>query len=114
MNFTNFFKKIYKLSFPTINMAKKRGMSERKEAWFRIIVLILSGIILTIWKVLIIILAIINWLVVVFSGKRNKGMANFCEYWNTESYKFARYLTFVNNARPFPFSDLERISKFEK
>jgi len=95
-------------------MPKKQGMSERKEAWFRIIVLIISGIILGIWKILVVILAIINWLVVVFSGKRSKGMAEFCEYWNSESYKFFRYLTFVNNKRPFPFSDLERISKFEK
>jgi hypothetical protein len=40
-------------------------------------------------------------------------MAEFSEYWNTELYKYARYLTFVTNDRPFPFSDLERISKFK-
>jgi sorbitol-specific phosphotransferase system component IIC len=89
-------------------------MSERKEAWFRIIVAIISGIILGIWGHLIVILAIINWLIAVFSGKRNKGVAEFCEYWNTEYYKFIRYLTFVNNKRPFPFSELQRFSKFEK
>ena len=94
-------------------MANKK-MSERKEAWFRIIVLIVSGIILGVWKVLIVIFAIVNWLIVVFSGKRNKGMAELCEYWNTEIYKYIRYLTFVSNARPFPFSDAERISKFGK
>ncbi len=93
-------------------MAKKR--SEKKEAWFRIIVLIVTGIILGVWKVLITILAVINWLIVVFSGKRNKGLAEFSEYWNTETYKFLRYLTFVSNRRPFPFSDMERMSKFEK
>lgn len=86
--------------------------SERKEAWFRIIVIIISGIILSLWKIVIAILAIINWFIVVFSGKRNKDMANFSEYWNTESYKFTRYLTSVSNKRPFPFSSSERISKF--
>ena len=88
--------------------------SERKEAWFRIIVAIVSGIILGVWKALIIILGIVNWLIVVFSGKRNKELAEFSEYWNTETYKFIRYLTFVSNKRPFPFTSMERISKFEK
>lgn len=93
-------------------MAKKR--SEKKEAWFRILVLIVTGIILGIWKALIVILGIVNWLIVVFSGKRNKALAEFSEYWNTEMYKFLRYLTFVSNRRPFPFSDMEKMSKFER
>lgn len=86
--------------------------SERKEAWFRIIVVIVSGIILGVLKTLVAILAIINWLITIFSGKRNKEIAEFCEYWNTETYKFLRYLTFVSNKRPFPFSEIERMSKF--
>ena len=93
-------------------MAKK--MSERKETWFRIIVGIISGIILGLWKIIIVVLGIINWLITVFSGKRNKDIANFCEYWNTETYKYIRYLTFVTNTRPFPFTNVERISKFER
>ncbi len=89
-------------------------MSERKEAWFRILVAIISGIILAIWRYLVFILAVVNWLIVVFSGKRNKELAEFCEYFNTEAYKYIRYLTLVSNKRPFPFSNMERISKFEK
>jgi hypothetical protein len=91
-----------------------QGLSERKEAWFRIAVFIVSGIVLSVWKLLVTLLGAINWLIVVFSGKRNREMALFCEYWNTEIYKFLRYMTFVSNKRPFPFSNLERISKFEK
>jgi len=90
-----------------------KKLSERKEAWFRIIVVIISGIILALWRYLIFILIIINWFIVVFSGKRNKGMADFCEYWNTELYKYFRYLTFESNIRPFPFTNLEKISKFK-
>jgi hypothetical protein len=89
-------------------------MSERGEAWFRIIVAIVSGIILAVWRYLIFVLAVVNWLITVFSGKRNKELANFSEYYNTELYKFVRYLTFVSNIRPFPFTDLERMSKFKK
>jgi len=93
-------------------MAKK--LSERKEAWFRIIVAIVSGIILGIWKLLIAVLGVANWLITVISGKRNRELADFSEYWNTETYKFLRYLTFVSNTRPFPFTSMERMSKFEK
>ena len=91
-------------------MAKK---GERKEAWFRIIVAIVTGIILNVWKGLICVLAVIHWLLVLFSGKRNKGLAEFSEYFNTELYKFSRYITFVSNKRPFPFSNLERMSRFQ-
>ncbi|OGJ12487.1 hypothetical protein A3K82_03045 [Candidatus Pacearchaeota archaeon RBG_19FT_COMBO_34_9] len=86
---------------------------ERKEAWFRIIVAIISGIVLAIWRYIIYALAIINWFIVLFKGKKNKDIAEFCEYWNTELYKFVRYLTFVSNKRPFPFSNMEKISKVE-
>ena len=94
-------------------MAKQK-LSERQEAWFRIIVAIVSGILLSVWKILIQILSIINWLVTIFTGQRNKEMADLCEYFNTELYKYVRYLTFVSNKRPFPFSNVERLSKFEK
>lgn len=87
-------------------------LSERKEAFFRIIVAIISGIILGVWRALVIVLGVINWLITIFSGKRNKAIAEFCEYWNTELYKYTRYLTSVSNKRPFPFSSLERMSRF--
>jgi hypothetical protein len=88
--------------------------SERKEAWMRILVAIISGIILKLWGIAVFIVAVINWLIAIFSGKRNKSLADFCEPWNTEMYKYMRYLDSVSNKRPFPFSDVERMSKFEK
>jgi hypothetical protein len=91
-------------------MAKK---SERKEAWFRIIVAIVSGLILEMWSYLTGILMLIHWIIVVFSGKRNKEIALFCEYWNTETYRFMKYMTFVTNERPFPFTEMQRIGKFQ-
>jgi hypothetical protein len=91
-------------------MAKK-GI-EKKEAWMRIVVGIISGLILSIWKTLVIVLAILNWIITVFSGKRDKGLANFCEYWNSETYRFIRYMTFETNERPFPFSEMVKIGKF--
>ena len=89
-------------------------MSERKEAWMRILVVIVSGVILNVWKVLVFVLAIINWFVVLFSGKRDKGIADFCEYWNSEVYRFIRYMTFETNERPFPFMGMKKLGKFER
>lgn len=89
-------------------------MSERKQAWMRILVGIVSGIILYFWGIAVAAAAIIHWLIVVFSGKRKKRFAEFCEPWNTETYKYYRYLTFVSDKKPFPFSDIERMSKVGK
>lgn len=89
------------------------AFSERKEGWFRIIVAIISGIILNIWQIAILILGILNWLITIITGKRNRDIAEFCEYWNTEFYKYVRYLTFVSNVRPFPFTSVQRISKYK-
>ncbi len=85
---------------------------ERKEAFFRILVLIVSGIMLGLWGYLVIILSIINFLITLFTARRNKDIAEFCEYWNTTYYEFYRYLTFMSNKRPFPFSELKRMSRF--
>ena len=93
---------------------QRKKLTERQEAGFRFIVLIVSGIILSIWKYLIFILLMINWIVTIFSGKRHRELAVFCEHWNTEMYKFMRYMTFVSNKKPFPFSPMERLSNFEK
>ncbi len=89
--------------------------SERQEAQLRIIVVIVSGVILGLWKALIQFLAVVHWFIVIFTGKRNKGIAEFSEIWNTQIYIFLRYSTFVSNKRPFPFKALEKnLSKFEK
>lgn len=90
-------------------------MSERKEAWMRILVLIVSGIILGLWKIVIVVVGVVHWIIVVITGKREKYLAEISEMWNTQMYVFLRYLTFVTNQRPFPFSpQAKSLSKFEK
>ncbi len=96
-------------------MKKQTEEIERTEALMRIVVLIVSGIILELWKSLIQILIIVHWFMVIFTGKRNKDLADFNEIWNTQVYIFLRYMTFVTNQRPFPFEKLEKnMTKFEK
>lgn len=87
---------------------------ERLEALMRIVVGIVSGIILGLWKVLIQFLGIVHWIIVIITGKRNRDIAQFSEIWNTQIYVFLRYMTFVTNERPFPFENLEkRMSKYQ-
>jgi len=90
-------------------------MSERTEALMRIVVGIVTGFILGIWKMAVQIVAILNLLIALFTNQRNKDLAEFCEIWNTQMYIFLRYMTFVTNKRPFPFNSLEKnLSKFGK
>ena len=90
-------------------MLLKSNMSERKEAWMRIIVGIVSGIIIGLWKVLVEAISVFHWIYVVFAGKRIKGIAEFCNIWTTQAYRFIRYMTFTTNSRPFPFSELGKV-----
>ena len=90
-------------------------MAERSEALMRIVVGIVSGIIFGVWKMIIQVFGIVNFIITLFTGKRNKDLALFCEIWNTQIYIFLRYMTFVNNKRPFPFVSLKKsMSKFER
>ena len=89
-------------------------MGERSEVFMRIIVLIVTGIILGAWRYFIIVLFIVNWFYTLLAGKRLKELAELSEIWNSQWYAFQRYLIFVTNKRPFPFSKLEkRMSKFD-
>jgi len=83
-------------------------MGERAEIFMRIVVLVVTGIILGVWKWLIVLFFLINWVYVLFAGKRLKELADLSEIWNTQWYIFQRYLIFVSNRRPFPFTKLEK------
>jgi len=92
-----------------------KNMSERLEALLRIPICILSGIIFVVWRYLIVVFVIINFFYTLFSGKRMKEIAELSEIWNTQWYVFQRYLIFVSNERPFPFTSLTKnMSKFGK
>ena len=98
-----------------ISIHSSKNPNERKEAWMRIVVGIVSGIILGVWRYLIIVLAIANFFYTIFAKKRLSELAELCEIWNTQWYFFQKYMIFESNSRPFPFTNLKQsISKFEK
>ena len=89
-------------------------MTERKEAWMRIVILLVTGIILGLWKIAVEVVVLLHWFIVVFSGKRNKDLSEFCMLWGVQVFSFYRYMTFHTNVRPFPFTDLRKVKdKFE-
>jgi len=81
--------------------------TERKEAWMRIIVGIVSGIVLYVWFWFIAVLFVINLVCAIFGGKKIKQLAELSEVWNTQVYIYFSYMTFVSNQRPLPFGKLE-------
>tara|TARA_Y100000310_G_scaffold103202_1_gene101451 strand:- start:2716 stop:2991 length:276 start_codon:yes stop_codon:yes gene_type:complete len=90
-------------------------MGERTEILMRIVVAIVSGIVLGVWKWFIFVIGVVNWIYTLFAGRRMKELANLSEVWNTQIYIFLRYMTLVSNKRPFPFRSLEKsFSKFER
>lgn len=94
--------------------SKPRKFSQRKETLMRIIVGIVTGIILVIWRYLIGVFTIINFVYSLFTAKRLRELAELSEIWNTQWYLFQKYMTFVTNVRPFPFTPLAKsISKYE-
>jgi len=93
-------------------MAKK--VSERKELLWRILIFFASGIVLGVWNLFVRILILVNLIIVLFTDKRNREVANLCEIWNSEAYRLMRYITFETNERPFPFTNLNTLGKFEK
>ena len=81
-------------------------MTEKTEALMRIVVGLISGLILGLWKVVIQVVVVIHFFYVLFTGKRDKELAKFCNMWVTFAYNFVRYMTFTTNKRPFPFNSL--------
>ena len=86
----------------------KKQEGERKEAWMRIIVGIVSGFMLEVWGFFIFCFAIVQFILVLIEGKKNKELLRMSEVYLVQIYTFVRYITFISNERPFPFADLKK------
>jgi len=81
---------------------------ETKEAWLRIPIGIISGIIIGFWGELIGLIAVFHFFKVLFTGKRSRSLAQFSNIWVSQAFTYTRYMSFVANNRPFPFHDLAK------
>ncbi len=96
-------------------MKRNKKGAERKEALMRILILIVSGTILTVWRIFIYLIIFMQLVYVLITGKRMRNLAVWGETWNTQWYIFQKYIIFLDNRRPFPFGKLEKnMDEFEK
>ena len=95
--------------------AQKEKKTERIEALMRIVVFIISGLILIVWRFFVYIFIIINLIYTLISGRRFQYLAELSEVWNTQWYVFQKYIIFLDNRRPFPFGRIRNsIDDFKK
>ncbi|HKZ33946.1 MAG TPA: DUF4389 domain-containing protein [Candidatus Nanoarchaeia archaeon] len=96
-------------------MKRNKKGAERKEALMRILILIVSGTILTVWRIFIYLIIFMQLVYVLITGRRMRNLAVWGETWNTQWYIFQKYIIFLDNRRPFPFGKLEKnMDEFEK
>jgi hypothetical protein len=89
-------------------MAKKEQKTkEPKDTWFRILVLIISGVIFYFWNFVTAIAGLVNLIIVLIDKKPNKPIVQFVSIWLTEITIFLKYVLFIEDKRPFPFADLQ-------
>lgn len=79
--------------------------TEQKESLIRIPITILGWIIMDLWAILITVTSIINLIIALFTGKRDKGLSKFSNYFATYMFNFVRYASLTTNKRPFPWED---------
>jgi hypothetical protein len=89
----------------------KKQENERQEAWMRILVFIVSGIILEVWGFFILVFALVQFILIIVDGKKNKEILEMCKTYVEQVYVFAKYITFISNERPFPFSELVKFKE---
>ncbi len=86
----------------------KKQKSERREAWMRIPIAIVSGFILEVWGFFIFCFAIAQLVIILVEGKKNKDLLKMSQVYLIQLYTFVKYITFISNERPFPFEDLKK------
>ena len=86
----------------------KKQEKERNEAWMRIPIAIVSGIILKVWGIFILCFAIAQLILVLIEDKKNKELLKMSGIYLVQVYIFIKYITFLSNERPFPFGDLKK------
>ena len=84
---------------------------ERREAWMRIPIFIVSGIILEVWGFFVFIFALVQLILVLVEGKKNKDLLDMCKIYVAQLYAFVKYVTFISDERPFPFGDIRKLEE---
>ena len=80
-----------------------KKVNESSEALMRIPVGIVSGIVIGLWRVLVVFLALVDFVTTLVSSKRSKDIADFSETWNTQMYVFYEVYAFCFKRKAISF-----------
>jgi len=83
-------------------------MSNKKEIWMRIPVFIVSATILKVWGFFILILALVQFVLILSGNKKEKEFLSMSTMFSEQFYCFIKYITFISEEKPFPFSKIKK------
>lgn len=85
-------------------------MVSKKEVWMRIPIGIVSGVILKVWSCFVFVFALVQFILLLLD-KKEKEFSNMFSLFAEQVYCFFKYITFISEEKPFPFSELKRAKK---
>lgn len=88
---------------------KKRSKKnyEPSQVLYRLLVLLVCGIIFYFWNIFTAVIFIINLIIALVKKKPNKDLIRFCSIWLIQLTITLKYLLFMSDEKPFPFSDIK-------
>ncbi len=79
-------------------------LSSKDDPWKRALYIVLFLFINSLLKGVVLITALAQFLHVVIKGELNQYISEFSQGLSNYSYNIARYVTFLTDEKPFPFS----------
>jgi hypothetical protein len=76
---------------------------KRRSTWLRLLFMIVFWVLYQVAEFVVGVVIIIQFLWVLFTGKKNPGLVEFGASLSTYIYQVLAYLTFNTEQRPFPF-----------
>ncbi len=80
----------------------------RSDVWMRILYMLLFVVVYSVVEVIVIAATVFQLGFVLVSGDRNARLQNFNESLSRYVYDVLRFIMFVSDSKPFPFTDWHR------
>jgi hypothetical protein len=74
----------------------------------RIPVFIVSATILKVWGFFILMFALVQFILIILKKKKEKEFLSMSTMFSEQVYCFMRYITFISEEKPFPFSKIKK------
>lgn len=84
------------------------------DTWIRLLYMIVFGLLSTLARMVIWIIAVLQFLLVLFTGNSNSNMRDLGQGTSKWAYQAFLFLTFNSEDKPFPFSDWPEIEQLQE